>query len=168
MADAMDNPPAEGCYSFNTRRGTLCDPLGRTWHPNNPNYDPGPPPPPKPPGEKKEHKQKVLRMGGDNEMPRVSEVSRQPKQPQHAREHHRYQKPGEGSNHKPHWPSEGAPGSSSGLQRHTEMSGGQGPGYGGPGPIRQPRGGGRGRGDGRRIAAFKKCVRGLFRMSRHL
>jgi hypothetical protein len=169
MADSMADAPAEICYSFNVHRGSLCDPLGRSWHPNNPNYDPGPPPPPRPPKEKIEQGKKVVRTEGDTEMP---QVSRQPRQPQRARGHHRYQKPGQGPIHRPRWPSEAVAGPSSGqtngLEFPTGTNGGRGYGYTGPGLRRKPRGIGRGGGDGRRIETLNKYVRGLFRTLKFL
>ena len=172
MADAMVDPPLESCYSFNMHCGSPCDPTGRTWHPNNPNYDPGPPP--RPPREKKEQKEKVPRTEGDtSEMLRVPEVPRQPKHTQRARGRHHYQRPDRGRDYRPHGPIEAVSGPSSGqtngLQWPIGTNGGRGWGYAGPGPIRQPRGGGGvARGDGGRVGTFNKCVRGLFRTLRHL
>ena len=169
MAGTMVNPPGEVCYSFDVNRGSLCDPVGRTWHPINPDYDPGPPPPPKPPKEKKEGKEKMEGQTGDSEKPRV------PKQPQQPRgSNHRQH--GEGLNYKPRWQGEAVPGSSSGQtnKRHwlvgdkAEASGERGRGYPGPGPIRQHRGRGRGHGGGSRIGTFDKYVHGLLRTLRRL
>ena len=165
MAGTMVNPPRETYYLFDVSRGSLCDRFGRTWHPINPDYDPGPPPPPKPPKEKKEPK----KTEGGIEQPPV--VPKQPKQPQQPRGHQQH----EGLNHKPHWLGNVVPGSSSGQvdrrQRpagdRTEASGGHGRGYTGPGPIRQPRGRGRGRGGGR-TGTFDKCVHGVLRTLRRL
>ena len=47
MARSMQNIPGTYCYCFNYVAGRLCDPIGMTWAPGNPDYDPGPPPPPK-------------------------------------------------------------------------------------------------------------------------
>lgn len=47
MAKSMDNIPDTAYYSYNLVRGMLCLPSGYLWHPQNPNYDPGPPPAPK-------------------------------------------------------------------------------------------------------------------------
>jgi hypothetical protein len=160
----MVNPPRETYYLFDVTRGSLCDRFGRTWHPVNPDYDPGPPPPPKPPGEKKERK----KMEGGVEKPPV--VTKQPQQPLG---HHQQR---EGPSHKPHWLGDFVPGSSSGQtdrrQRstgdRTETSGGRGRGYTGPGPVRQHRGRGRGRGGGNRTGTFDKCVRGMLRTLRRL
>ena len=166
MADEMINPPSESCYSFNMHRGILCDPVGGTWQPSDPNYDPGPPPPPRPPKEKKEQKKE-----GDTRRPNVSEVSRQP---QHPRGRHRYQQQGERSNRGPNWLGEAIPGSSSGHTNGLERpsgdramtNGGRGRGSGYTGPVRQPYG--RGRGGGKRMAKFDQCVRGLLRTLRLL
>lgn len=154
MAEEMVSAPAKSCYTFNTHRGSLCDPSGRTWHPNNPDYDPGPPPPPRPPSEKKEQKKKVLRTEGETEMRQISEVSRQ-----YGRGYHyRYQ------NHKPRWQSEAISGPSSGQTNPGlgQPSGERGHGYGEPGSVRQPHGG------GRRNMTFNKCVSRLFRTLRRL
>jgi hypothetical protein len=156
MADEMVVPPAESCYSFKVHRGALCDSQGRTWHPNNPNYDPGPPPPPKPPKEKKE---------GDNGKPDVSGVSRQP--PARGRRH--YQQQRERSNRGPDRLVGAVSGSSSGhmngLQR---VAGDRAVTNGGRGLMitrlaRQPHGGG-----GGRMGTLNKCVRGLLRTLRPL
>lgn len=166
MANEMINRPAEGCYSFDVRGGSLCDPLGRTWHPNNPDYDPGPPPPPKPQKEKKEQKKKgIPAEGSANKV----EVSRQHRQPQRARGRH-YHQHGERSNCKPSWLGEVGTGPSSGqmngLQRPSGgLNGGRGHGNAGPGSIRQCYG--RGRGDGW-VGTFNKYVRGVLRTLRHL
>ena len=165
MAGTMVNPPRETYYTFDVSRGTLCDRFGRTWHPINPDYDPGPPPPPKPPKEKKDQKTE-----GGIEKPPV--VTKQPQQPRGHHYHHQH----EGLSHKPHWLSDAVPGSSSEQadrrQRHpgdrTETSGGRGRGYTGPGPIRQSRGRGRGRGGGNRIGTFDKCVHRVLRTLRRL
>lgn len=164
MAGTMVNPPEEACYSFDVNRGSLCDPFGRTWHPINPDYDPGPPPPPRPPKEKKERKGEMeARAEADAEKPRVPKQLQQP-----------YRQPGEGVSRGRHWLGEAVPGSSSEQtnRRHrpigdrAEVSRGRGRGRG-PGPIRQPRGRGQGRGGGR-IGTFDKCVRGLLRTLRCL
>lgn len=152
MADAMISRPPDSCYSFNVDRGSLCDPLGGTWHPNNPNYDPGPPPPPKPPKEKKEEKKTGVQTEGDTKVP--GEVSRQPMQL--ARGNQRHQKHGGGFNSRRDRSSEAVSGQTNGLQRLAETSGGPRRGW----VARQARGG-RGRG------AFDKYVRGLFRTLRH-
>jgi len=165
MAGEMVTPPAEAWYSFDVNRGSLCDQLGRTWHPVNPDYDPGPPPPPKPPKEKKELEKKEIRVEGDAGKMAV------PKQAKLSRQQH-----GEGSNHRPRWIGEAVPGSSSGQTNRrqqsagdrTDASGGRGRGYAGPGPVRQHRGRGRGRGGGSRIGTFDKCVHGLLRTLRRL
>lgn len=169
MAGEMVNPPAETYYSFNVNRGSLCDPLGRTWGPVNPDYDPGPPPPPRPPKEKKD----AQTEGGGNENPRAH---RQPRQ-QHPRGYHQHQQQrGGGLNNVPRRLDEAVSGSSSGQTYgryrftgdNTEAIGGRGRGYLGPGPGRRPRGGGRGRGGGGRIGTFDKCVYGLLRTLRRL
>lgn len=49
MAESMEKVPEPAYYSYNIVRGMLCLPTGYLWHPNNPNYDPGPPPPPRVP-----------------------------------------------------------------------------------------------------------------------
>lgn len=168
MARSMVDAPAEGCYSFNLSGGSLYDPLGRGWHPNNPNYDPGPPPPPKPPKVKVEQEKQVPQTTKE-----VPQVSRQPVPPHRARGHHRYRKQGEGSNRRPRWPNEPVSGSSSiqtnGLEWPTGTSGERGRSrYAGLRPIRQPRDGGRGRGNSGGIGPLNKYVRGLFRTLRRL
>lgn len=171
MAGAMAVPPRESYYSFDVNRGALCDPLGRTWHPINPDYDPGPPPPPRPPKEKKEGQ-----TGGNIEKLPAPVVSRQHRQTQRPWGHRYRQQHNEGFRHEPHRLGEAVPGSSTGQMNRrqrpsgdrTEAGGGWGRGYAGPGPISRPHGGGRGRGGGSRIGTFDKCVRGVLRTLRRL
>lgn len=169
MAGAMDNPPGEICYSFGINRGSLCDLFGRTWHPINLDYDPGPPPPPKVPKEKKEQKKDGTE--GDAEKPLVSGAPSRPKQTQQPRG---YSNMGL-SYELPHRLGEAVPGSSSGrvngwqrLAGDKTGTSGRGRGYTGPGPARQPHGRGRGRGGGSRIGTFDKCVHRVLRTLRRL
>jgi hypothetical protein len=49
----LPTPPDREWYSFDLVDGQLCKQDGTQWHPENPNYDPGPLPPPKLPREVK-------------------------------------------------------------------------------------------------------------------
>ena len=163
MAGAMVDPPGESCYSFEMNRGTLCDPSGRTWHPTNPAYDPGPPPPPRPPKEKKK------KTGGGAEKAPVT--GQQPKQPQQLRGQNQQHVEGLNNRLGEIVPGFG-PGQPSGRQRpswdRTEAGGRHGRGYKGPGPFRQQYGRGRGRGGGSKIGTFDKCVHGALRTLKRL
>jgi len=54
MAEAMGKIPFVSYYSYDVVRGLLCDTSGGVWHPQNPDYDPGPPPPPRAPTTEQE------------------------------------------------------------------------------------------------------------------
>lgn len=162
-AGVMVNPPTEGCYSFNVDEGSLCDPHGRAWHPGNPDYDPGPPPQPKPPKEKKEQKKKGARAERDNGTLQNSEVSRQPKQHAHGRQHYQHygERSGYGSNRQVDTNPGQSYGRMNGLSQPAwdRTGANMGRGHTRSGPARQQHGRGRGGGGGRGIGGYNKCVR---------
>lgn len=47
MTQAMEIPPKTVYYTFDAIKGHLVERSGEDWHPENPEYDPGPPPPPR-------------------------------------------------------------------------------------------------------------------------
>ncbi|KAF8649841.1 hypothetical protein AX16_005604 [Volvariella volvacea WC 439] len=47
LGSKMSKQPLPSCYTFNATHGKLCLPTGLPWHPQNPDYEPGPLPVPK-------------------------------------------------------------------------------------------------------------------------